>query len=69
MGRVVNGKATARRDEGIGLPPMPPRNPAHEHPQWFELDLDDEFEDPDTEPYEPLPTERHRTVPGFPARP
>ena len=53
----------ALRTEGVGLPPAPQRHPGHEHIQWFELDLDDEFDDPDTEPYDPLPTERHRTVP------
>lgn len=44
---------------------VPARNPAHEHPQWFELDLDDEIEDPDAPFVDPLPTERHRSVPGF----
>lgn len=44
---------------------IPERNPAHADPQWFERDLDDAFEDPDVEPADPLPTERHRTVPGF----
>lgn len=56
----------APRSEGAGLlKGMPERNPAHEDPQWFELDLDDQFEDPDVEPADPLPTERHRTVPGM----
>jgi hypothetical protein len=59
-------RVSAPRSEGIGLR-IPPRNPAHAHPQWYELDLDDQFEDPDVEPNDPLPTERHRTVPGFPA--
>jgi hypothetical protein len=46
---------------------FPQRNPAHSDPEWFQRDLDDQWEDPDTEPADPLPTERHRTVPGFPA--
>lgn len=49
----------------VGL--VPARDPAHEDPQWFECDLDDEFDDPDTLFVDPLPTERHRTVPGFPS--
>jgi hypothetical protein len=56
-------RVQASRHEGVGLPPAKPRDIAHQHPQWFELDLDDQFEDPDTEPYDPLPTERHRSVP------
>jgi hypothetical protein len=52
----------APRSEGVGLK-LPERNPAHEDPQWFEKDLDDEIEDPDVEPEHPLPTERHRRVP------
>jgi hypothetical protein len=55
-------RVQAPRWEGVGLR-FPERNPAHEDPQWFELDLDDEFEDPDVEPVDPLPTERHRQVP------
>jgi len=39
------------------------KNPAHEDPQWFELDLDDDLEDPDAEPVDPLPTERYRRIP------
>lgn len=60
-------RVMASRSEGVGLPPARPRHPGHEDPQWFELDLDDEFDDPDVEPVDPLPTERHRTVPGFPS--
>lgn len=44
---------------------IPQRNPAHADPQWFECDLDDESEDPDAPDFDPLPTERHRRVPGF----
>ena len=50
------------RSEGIGLK-LPERNPAHEDPEWFQRDLDDVWEDPDVEPDDPLPTERHRRVP------
>jgi hypothetical protein len=57
-------RVSAPRSEGIGLR-VPARNPAHADPQWFECDLDDQFEDPDVEPDDPLPTERHRTVPGM----
>ena len=52
----------APRSEGVGLV-IPKRNRAHADPQWFECDLDDPIEDPDVEPVDPLPTERHRTVP------
>ena len=55
-------RVSAPRSEGAGYK-IPPRNPAHADPQWYECDLDDEFEDPDVEPDDPLPTERHRTVP------
>jgi hypothetical protein len=40
-----------------------PRNPAHADPNWFQTDWDDQWEDPDVEPVDPLPTQRHRTVP------
>ena len=50
--------------EGAGYE-IPKRNVAHEDPQWYELDTDDEIEDPDAEFVDPLPTERHRTVPGM----
>ncbi len=47
-----------------GKPQPPgPRYPGHADPQWYELDLDDELDDPDTEPVEILPTLRHREVP------
>lgn len=42
---------------------IPERNPAHADPNWFQLDLDDEWEDPDTEPVDLFPTERHWRVP------
>jgi hypothetical protein len=59
-------RVQAPLSEGVGYT-FPSRNPAHSDPEWFQCDLDDQWEDPDTEPADPLPTERHRTVPGFPA--
>jgi hypothetical protein len=52
----------AERWEGAGYT-IPPRNPAHEDPQWYQCDLDDEFEDPDAPFVDPLPTPRHRQIP------
>jgi hypothetical protein len=52
----------AWRWEGVGLV-IPKRNPAHADPEWYQRDLDDELEDPDTPWLDPLPTERHRRVP------
>jgi hypothetical protein len=46
----------------VGLE-IPERDPAHADPQWFECDLDDEFDDPDAPFVDPLPTLRHRQVP------
>lgn len=51
--------------QGAVLTPLPARNPAHEPIDWFETDYDDQFDDPDAPDYDPLPTERHRRVPGF----
>lgn len=56
-------RVMALRSEGVGYRMPGPRDLAHEDPQWFEMDLDDPFVDPDTEPFDPLPTERHRTIP------
>lgn len=50
--------------QGVGLE-LTPRNPAHEPINWFQTDYDDQIEDPDVEPFDPLPTSRHRRVPGF----
>lgn len=52
------------RMEGEG-PGLTPRDPAHADPDWFQLDKDDAIDDPDAPDYDPLPTERHRRVPGF----
>lgn len=49
--------------EGVGLPKLPARDPAHEDTDWFETDKDDAINDPDDEPVDPLPTARHRSVP------
>ena len=52
----------ARKDEGVGIV-FPKRNPDHADPNWYQRDLDDlESDDPDL--VDPLPTERHRTVPN-----
>lgn len=48
--------------EGVGLK-IPPRDPAHADPQWYEMDLDDPIDDPDADLLDPLPTSRHRNVP------
>lgn len=61
---MTQDRHQAPRSEGAGYV-IPKRNPAHEDPQWFECDLDDQWEDPDVEPDDPLPTERHRIVPGM----
>jgi hypothetical protein len=59
---MTQDRVQAWRWEGAGYV-IPPRNPAHADPQWYEMDLDDEFEDPDAPALDPLPTERHRRVP------
>lgn len=53
---------TARKDEGVGLV-LPERHAAHADPDWYQQDLDDAVVDPDVEPFDPLPTERHRNIP------
>jgi len=53
----------APSDEGAGYV-IPPRDPAHEHIQWFELGTDEDLNDPDTPFVDPLPTPRHRSVPS-----
>jgi hypothetical protein len=42
---------------------VPVRDPAHADPEWFELGLDEDLNDPDAPFVDPLPTERHRRVP------
>lgn len=57
------GRVSAPLTEGVGLV-IPLRNPAHADPEWYQRDLDDEIEDPDTPMLDPLPTARHREVPN-----
>jgi hypothetical protein len=59
----VTDRLQAPLSEGVGLR-FPKRNPAHADPDWYQRDLDDQWEDPDVEPADLLPTERHRTVPS-----
>jgi hypothetical protein len=64
-------RITAPRREGIGLtkPATRDRDPDHRDPEWFVRDLDgDDYLGNDTETDDPTPTERHRTVPGFPSK-
>lgn len=56
-------RVQAPADEGVGIT-LPERNPAHADPNWYQLDLDDQIEDPDEPEFDPLPTERHRIVPS-----
>jgi len=63
---VTLWRSWAWKWEGVGLPPAPPRDPAHANPQWFELDSDEEIDDPDAPAIDPLPTERHRRIPDLP---
>lgn len=53
------------KKDGVGLKLPGPRDPAHEDPEWFQRDLDQPIDDPDAPDVDPLPTERHRTVPGL----
>jgi hypothetical protein len=58
-------RVQAPLNEGAGYVIPKTRNPAHEPIDWFETDYDDQFEDPDApDPPDPLPTERHRSVPS-----
>lgn len=57
-------RVQAPAGEGVGLR-FPQRNPAHADPQWLETDFEEEIEDPDTPALDPLPTTRHREVPGM----
>lgn len=60
----MTDKVQASPDEGAGYAPIPPRDPAHANPQWFELGTDETFNDPDTPFFDPLPTARHRSIPS-----
>jgi hypothetical protein len=55
-------KVQAHKTEGVGLV-LPERDPAHAEDNWYQRDLDDDVDDPDTEPVDPLPTTRHREIP------
>jgi len=59
----MTDRVQAPLGEGVGLR-IPERNPAHADPQWYEMDLDDPIEDPDEPALDPLPTERHRSIPA-----
>lgn len=63
-GRLVTQRHRAFVSEKAGYTMPGPRDPAHEPVNWFQTDYDDQFTDPDTEPYDPLPTARHREVPS-----
>jgi hypothetical protein len=62
---MTTERVMALRSEGVGLKLPGPRDPGHEPIDWYETDFDDQFDDPDTEPIDPLPTERHRSAPGM----
>jgi hypothetical protein len=55
-------RISAPRSEGIGLT-LPERKLSHADPEWYQRDLDEPIEDPDAEPIDPLPTQRHRQIP------
>jgi hypothetical protein len=59
---VTQTRVQAPLNEGAGYY-IPPRDPAHAEPDWFQTGKDELINDPDTEPVEILPTERHRRVP------
>jgi hypothetical protein len=63
-GKVIPRRVMALRTETVGysMPKPQDRHPGHEPVNWFQTDYDDQFDDPDTEPFDPLPTERHRRV-------
>ena len=63
-GKLTPKRHMALREETVGYVMPGPRDPAHEPVNWFETDYDDEFVDPDAEPFDPLPTARHRSVPS-----
>jgi hypothetical protein len=63
-------RISASRKEGIGLtrPATRDRKLDHRDPEWYVRDLDgDDYLDRDEPHEEPLPTDRHRAVPGFPS--
>jgi hypothetical protein len=56
-------RVIAPLNEGAGYY-IPPRDPAHAEPDWFETGTDEDLNDPDTEPVDLLPTPRHRAIPS-----
>lgn len=57
-------RVQASASEGAGYGRLPgPRNLAHANPQWFEMDLDDDFDDPDEPDQIPL-TDRQKGITG-----
>ncbi len=62
-GQLTRRRTMALRTETVGYVMPGPRDPAHEPINWFQTDYDDQFYDPDTEPYDSLPTLRHRQIP------
>jgi hypothetical protein len=59
---MTTDRISAPRSEGVGLK-LPVRDPDHADPEWYQRDLD-ELESNDPVGEDPLPTERHRTVPS-----
>lgn len=59
---MTDDRVQAPYGEGAGYR-IPPRDPAHENPEWFQLGTDEDLNDPDGPFVDPLPTERHRQIP------
>jgi hypothetical protein len=59
---MTTERISAPRSEGVGLI-FRDRDPDHWDPEWYQRDLD-ELESNDPVGEDPLPTERHRTVPS-----
>jgi hypothetical protein len=58
----MTDRVQAPLNEGAGYT-IPPRDPAHADPEWFQKGTDEDLNDPDLPVVELLPTERHRRVP------
>lgn len=58
----MTDRVQAPLNEGAGYY-IPPRDPAHSDPQWFEKGTDEDFNDPDLAPLEVLLTPRHKAIP------
>ena len=59
---MTQDRVQADPREGAGYR-IPPRDPAHAEPDWFETGKDEELNDPDAPFIDPLPTARHRSIP------